>query len=192
MSFSGLYNIQGGSTPRSNPFKAPLLTARFDHFIEIVVQFHCLSLLKLVSKRPVSIPFDTLSVLSGLTLRQPSNGRRKRSQKFYRQPSKLQINIYHQNQILLFNFRTRGGGGARLSEISYTYDPPIYDITSGYRVAALFCRETPKWTPDATWFPRYFHPQANGITYMSSMPRMLRRYIAGLSSKCHDQTKKIS
>ena len=23
------------------------------------------------------------------------------------------------------------------------------------------------------------------------MPRMLRRYIAGLSSKCHDQTKKI-
>ena len=25
----------------------------------------------------------------------------------------------------------RGGGGARLSEISYIYDPLIYDITSG-------------------------------------------------------------
>lgn len=33
--------IQGGSPPRSNLFKAPLLKARFDHFIEIVVQFHC-------------------------------------------------------------------------------------------------------------------------------------------------------
>ena len=25
-----------------------------------------------------------------------------------------------------------GGGGGKLSEISYTYDPPIYDITSGW------------------------------------------------------------
>ena len=33
------------------------------------------------------------------------------------------------------------GGGARLSENSYTYDPPIYDITSGCKVAALFWRE---------------------------------------------------
>ena len=41
--FFGVINIQGGSTPRSNPFKAPLLTGRFDHFIEIVVQFQCLS-----------------------------------------------------------------------------------------------------------------------------------------------------
>ena len=30
------------------------------------------------------------------------------------------------------------GGGPRLSEISCTYEPPIYDITSGFRVAALF------------------------------------------------------
>ena len=34
-----------------------------------------------------------------------------------------------------------GEGGARLSENSYTYDPPIYDITSGCKVAALFWRE---------------------------------------------------
>ena len=34
-----------------------------------------------------------------------------------------------------------GRGGARLSENSYTYDPPIYDITSGCKVAALFWRE---------------------------------------------------
>ena len=41
----------------------------------------------------------------------------------------------------------RGGGGggggwrgARLSEISYTYDLPIYDITSGGRVTDLFWR----------------------------------------------------
>ena len=34
-----------------------------------------------------------------------------------------------------------GGGGARLSENSYTYGPPIYDITSGCKVAALFWRE---------------------------------------------------
>ena len=58
-----------------------------------------------------------------------------------------------------------GGGGARLSEISYTYDPPIYEITSGCRVTALFWREAPKWTPDAIWFLRYFNPQANGIMY---------------------------
>ena len=24
-------------------------------------------------------------------------------------------------------------------------------------------REAPRWTPDATWFLRYFNPQANGI-----------------------------
>ena len=37
------------------------------------------------------------------------------------------------------------GGGERtlLSEISYTYDRPIYDITSGCKVAALFWREAP-------------------------------------------------
>ena len=34
-----------------------------------------------------------------------------------------------------------GGGGARLSENPYTYDPPIYNITSGCKVAALFWRE---------------------------------------------------
>ena len=34
-----------------------------------------------------------------------------------------------------------GGRGARLSKNSYTYDPPIYDITSGCKVAALFWRE---------------------------------------------------
>ena len=50
---------------------------------------------------------------------------------------------------------TRGGerGEPRLSEISYIYDPPIYDITSGCRVAALFWREAQRWTPDAIWFP---------------------------------------
>ena len=58
------------------------------------------------------------------------------------------------------------GGGPRLSEISCTYDPPIYDITSGCRVAALFSREAQRWTPDAIWFPRYFYPQANGIMYL--------------------------
>ena len=58
------------------------------------------------------------------------------------------------------------GGGPRLSEISCTYDPPIYDITSGCKVAALFSREAQKWTPDAIWFPRYFYPQANGIMYL--------------------------
>ena len=35
--------------------------------------------------------------------------------------------------IFLASERGVGGGGARLSEISYTYDPPIYDITSGCR-----------------------------------------------------------
>ena len=58
------------------------------------------------------------------------------------------------------------GGGPRLSEISCTYDPPIYDITSGCRLAALFSREAQRWTPDAIWFPRYFYPQANGIMYL--------------------------
>ena len=78
--------------------------------------------------------------------------------------------INRQNCRLIFTINTksyslaseRGGhdlGGARLSEISYTYDPPIYDITSSYRV----CREAPRWTPDAIWFRRYFHPQGNGI-----------------------------
>ena len=38
-------------------------------------------------------------------------------------------------------------GGPRLSEISYNDDPPIYDITSGCRVSALFLREAPRWTP---------------------------------------------
>ena len=38
-------------------------------------------------------------------------------------------------------------GGARLSEISCTYDPPIYDITSGCRVAALFSREAQNGRP---------------------------------------------
>ena len=60
------------------------------------------------------------------------------------------------------------GGGPRLSEISCTYDPPIYDITSGCRVAALFSREAQRWTHDAIWFPRYFYPQANGIMYLES------------------------
>ena len=43
------------------------------------------------------------------------------------------------------------GVGARLSKISYIYDPPIYDITSGCRVATLFSREAQRWTPDAIW-----------------------------------------
>ena len=64
------------------------------------------------------------------------------------------------------NLKTGPGGGPRLSEISCTYDPPIYDITSGCRVAALFSREAQRWTPDAIWFPRYFYPQANGIMYL--------------------------
>ena len=46
-------------------------------------------------------------------------------------------------------------GGKRLSETSYTYDPPIYDITSGCKDAALFWREAQRWTPDAIWFSRY-------------------------------------
>ena len=56
----------------------------------------------------------------------------------------------------------RGGGGGvattgrqeRLVLVLYTYDPPIYDITPGCKVAALFWREAPKWTPNAIWFPR--------------------------------------
>ena len=59
-----------------------------------------------------------------------------------------------------------GRGGPRLSEISCTYDPPIYDITSGCRLAALFSREAQRWTPDAIWFSRCFYPQANGIMYL--------------------------
>ena len=62
------------------------------------------------------------------------------------------------------------GGGPRLQWrlvlVSCTYDPPIYDITSGCRVAALFSHEAPRWTPDAIWFSRYFYPQANGIMYL--------------------------
>ena len=58
------------------------------------------------------------------------------------------------------------GGGPRLSEISCTYDPPIYDITSGFRVAALFSREAQRWTPSAIWFLRYFNPKADRIMYL--------------------------
>ena len=54
------------------------------------------------------------------------------------------------------------GGGPRLSEISCNYDPPIYDITSGCKAAALFSREAQRWAPGAIWFPRFFYPQANG------------------------------
>ena len=64
---------------------------------------------------------------------------------------------------------SRGEGGTTpiaLVLVSYIYDPPIYDITSGYRVPALFSREAQRWTPDAIWFPRYFYPQANGIMYL--------------------------
>ena len=51
-----------------------------------------------------------------------------------------------------------GGGGGDTTPIprvlfSYPYDPPIYEITSGCKVAALFWREAPRWTPDAIWFP---------------------------------------
>ena len=39
----------------------------------------------------------------------------------------------------------KSGGGARFQKrlvlVSYTYDPPIYDITSDCKVAALFWRE---------------------------------------------------
>ena len=50
--------------------------------------------------------------------------------------------------------------------VPYTYDPTIYDITSGYGVTALFWREAPRWTPDAIWFLRYLNPQAKGIMYL--------------------------
>ena len=46
-----------------------------------------------------------------------------------------------QNVMVLVQWGGGGWGGARLSENSYTYDPPIYDITSGCKVAALFWRE---------------------------------------------------
>ena len=52
-----------------------------------------------------------------------------------------------------------GGGRTRLSETSYTYDPPIYDITSACKDATLFLREAQRWTPDAIWFPRYIFTQ---------------------------------
>ena len=64
---------------------------------------------------------------------------------------------------------SRGRGALlqqRLVPTSYTYDPPIYDITSRCKVAALFWREVPRWTPDAIWFLRYFNLQANGIMYL--------------------------
>ena len=68
----------------------------------------------------------------------------------------------------LWHFFHTGGGGRggprlhqRLVLVSYTYDSPIYDITSGCKVAALFWREAPRWTPDAIWFLRYFNPQKN-------------------------------
>ena len=32
---------------------------------------------------------------------------------------------------------------------SYTYDPPIYEVTSGCKVTVLFWREAPRWTPVA-------------------------------------------
>ena len=69
-------------------------------------------------------------------------------------------------QLNVIKMFTKQQGGPRLSEISCTYDPPIYDITSGCRVAALFSREAQRWTPDAIWFSRYFNPQANGIMYL--------------------------
>ena len=62
-----------------------------------------------------------------------------------------------------------GGGWGGTTIYYYIYDPPIdpiYDITSGCRVAALFSREAQRWTPDTIWVPRYFHPQANGIMYL--------------------------
>ena len=68
----------------------------------------------------------------------------------------------------LQHFFHTGGGGARLQQrlvlVSYIYDSPIYDITSGCKVckvAALFWREAPRWTPDAIWFLCYFNPQKN-------------------------------
>ena len=55
---------------------------------------------------------------------------------------------------------THGGPGdttgrqKRLVLVLYTYDPTIYDITSGCKVVALFWHEALRWTPDAIWFPR--------------------------------------
>ena len=72
-------------------------------------------MLKLVLKWPVSIPFDTLSVLSGLTFPSAVKRPSKKVKKNYRQPSKLQINIYQRNQILLFMLillaSEKGAGG---------------------------------------------------------------------------------
>ena len=62
--------------------------------------------------------------------------------------------------------RGAGGWGHDLAKFRIPYDPPSNDITSGCRVAALFRREAPRWTPDSIWFRRYFHPQANGIIYL--------------------------
>ena len=43
---------------------------------------------------------------------------------------------------------------------------PINDIISECKVAALFWREAPRWTPDAIWFLRYFNPQAHRTLYL--------------------------
>ena len=77
------------------------------------------------------------------------------------------INSIKKNRNIFYSYiMYLTGGGPRLSEISCAYDPPIYDITSGWRVAALFSREAQRWTPDAIWFSRCFYPQANGIMYL--------------------------
>ena len=68
----------------------------------------------------------------------------------------------HVTWSLCFMAHTQEGGGTRLSETSYTYDPPIYDITSGCKDATLFLREAQRWTPDAIWFPRYISPTGKG------------------------------
>ena len=63
---------------------------------------------------------------------------------------------YNLQHLELFRY-DRGGGPRlqlRLVLVSCPYDPPIYDITSGCRVAALFSREAQRWTPDDIWFPR--------------------------------------
>ena len=49
--------------------------------------------------------------------------------------------MYAQSLYNIYQFSPGGGGGARLSEISFIDNPPIYDITSGCRVPALFSRE---------------------------------------------------
>ena len=65
----------------------------------------------------------------------------------------------------------------RLVLVSYTYDPPIYDITSGCKVAALFWREAPRWTSDAIWFLPYFNPHdSNSAWYLFRIP-MIHRFM---------------